>query len=343
MKRSCMTSYGLVAFMCSFSVFAQRAKMTFHAMDDMGNSLTGATVAASTVLLSTVPGIGGTDKQFEEVTGANGLAVFDIPYDFGDIHYAVIDKGTSDSYRMKIGFAECYRDNGGKVRFKKDKGEWQPWNPTIELLLRRILNPIPMCAKKLHMGTSRIPAFGEALGYDLEKGDWLPPYGIGKNADIIFRLDCVYGERLDSGILAFDATMTLTFFNEDDGLLEYPDPQPESEGSVFRLLRLAPEFGYVNQWSLRQYAKNEGMSYLRGDENLNYYFRVRTKKDDDGKIISANYGKIRNAINFGVAAKNPTLQLWYYFNPTSLDRNMEFDPKRNLFTDLGPMERVNEP
>lgn len=30
-------------------------------------------------------------------------------------------------------------------------------------------------------------------------------------------------------------------------------------------------------------------------------------------------------------------------NPTPNDRNVEFDPKRNLFTDLKPVERVTDP
>lgn len=33
----------------------------------------------------------------------------------------------------------------------------------------------------------------------------------------------------------------------------------------------------------------------------------------------------------------------YCLNPTPNDRNVEFDPKHNLFTDLKPLEQVLEP
>lgn len=33
----------------------------------------------------------------------------------------------------------------------------------------------------------------------------------------------------------------------------------------------------------------------------------------------------------------------YYLNPTPNDRNIEFDPKRNLFTNLSSSEEVRDP
>jgi hypothetical protein len=55
--------------------------------------------------------------------------------------------------------------------------------------------------------------------------------------------------------------------------------------------------------------------------------------DATGKIISANYGKIYgDFMNFS-----------YYLNPTPNDRNVEFDPKRNLFTKLKTEEQVMAP
>jgi len=33
----------------------------------------------------------------------------------------------------------------------------------------------------------------------------------------------------------------------------------------------------------------------------------------------------------------------YYLNPTPNDRNVEFDPKRNLMKNLKPLEEVTEP
>ena len=58
-------------------------------------------------------------------------------------------------------------------------------------------------------------------------------------------------------------------------------------------------------------------------------FRVRTVIDDMGTIGSARYGKIYGPIEYG--GQDQHLRFAYYFNPTSNDRNLEFDPNRNLF------------
>lgn len=278
-------------------------------------------------------------------TDTNGLVTIDMNCRTPQVTYAVSTHGKySDGMRrMDIGGIAYYRDGSHNYSFEnEDSGRWHPWNPTIELTIRRILNPIPMYAKRMQMGDSRIPTFSESLGYDLEKGDWLSPHGNGQTADFTFRLDCEYGETLPGDVTSFDAMLTMTFSNMDDGIIEFADSQPELEGSIYRLSRFAPEGGYSNRWSLHQFETKEGSSPIQ-PINLNYFFRVRTKTNETGQIISAHYGKIRNAINFGVGGRNPTLQMTYYLNPTSNDRNMEFDPSRNLFTDLEMREQVQEP
>ena len=67
--------------------------------------------------------------------------------------------------------------------------------------------------------------------------------------------------------------------------------------------------------------------------NHNYYFRVRTVLDGNGNVKSALYGKIYGDF----------MQFNYYLNPTPNDRNVEFDPKKNLMENLGPLESVSEP
>jgi hypothetical protein len=67
---------------------------------------------------------------------------------------------------------------------------------------------------------------------------------------------------------------------------------------------------------------------------------VRTVVDEKGEIKSAYYGKIIGDIQFW---GNRRMRFAYCLNPTPLDRNMEFDPKRNLFGDLPSSERVRTP
>jgi hypothetical protein len=59
-----------------------------------------------------------------------------------------------------------------------------------------------------------------------------------------------------------------------------------------------------------------------------YFLRTRVQLDADGDIISANYAKIYDEIRFDARG---LVSFWYYYNPTPNDRNLEFDPARNLF------------
>ncbi|MEZ5415708.1 MAG: hypothetical protein R3F03_15480, partial [Opitutaceae bacterium] len=54
----------------------------------------------------------------------------------------------------------------------------------------------------------------------------------------------------------------------------------------------------------------------------------RVVLDDDGSVVSANYSKVMGDI---YVSHTGVLRFTYYFNPTPNDRNLEFDPKRNLF------------
>jgi uncharacterized protein YceK len=205
----------------------------------------------------------------------------------------------------------------------------------LNVILKEIRNPIPMYAKRLW--ETKIPAYGVPLGYDLVRGDWLPPYGRGVTSDFIFRLDCQFGglRPIDNGQL-FDATFALSFSNSGDGIQEVT----QWPGSVLRLPRYAPSDGYERKWVEKGY-RNENSS--SGSQAKDYFFRVRTKKDDNGRIVSALYGKIQNSLHAEVVKSGSWLRLTYYLNPTPNDRNMEFDPKQNLMENTSQFEEVYEP
>ena len=89
---------------------------------------------------------------------------------------------------------------------------WLPWDHTYTVVLRKIVNPIPMYAKTAWI---EIPAVGKPCGYDLEKGDWVAPYGKGVDADLTFNLVRRYADRRD-----FDVEVELRFSNPGDGVQE---------------------------------------------------------------------------------------------------------------------------
>jgi hypothetical protein len=217
----------------------------------------------------------------------------------------------------------------------------QPWDVTYTAVLRRVVNPIPLYARRMDM--LQAPSYDQTYGLDLMKADWVSPYGKGEVADFLVRVDCVFGEVPASGARVYDATCKIEFPNEGDGLQEVRCPWPvRAAESLLHLPRLAPEDGYSNKWEAIVYAR-EGRYHRPWREDDNYYFRVRTQKDEGGKIVHALYGKIYGPIEFWISTNGPLLKMTYYLNPTPNDRNLEFDPKRNLFTDLNIHEEVYRP
>ena len=67
--------------------------------------------------------------------------------------------------------------------------------------------------------------------------------------------------------------------------------------------------------------------------DLNYHLRVRTRLDERGNVIDAQYGKIYMDFE---AKSNPNVPCFgdftYYLNPVPNDRNVEFG--ENLFKNL---------
>ncbi|MFA7369058.1 MAG: hypothetical protein WC334_05370 [Kiritimatiellales bacterium] len=194
---------------------------------------------------------------------------------------------------------------------------WQPWNPTLNVVLKKIKNPIPMYAKNLNLG---VPEFKKQLGFDLEKGDWVAPYGKGVASDFVF-----YATLDERGPRDSDYSLLLTFPNEKDGIQTFEGPVL-LEGSQLWSGYMAPESGYLSEWKQFQKRRPETGRTNNVDRNRKYYFRIRTKLDEQGNIISAQYGKIYGDF----------LNFTYYLNPTSNDRNVEFDPEKNL---LDPNDR----
>jgi hypothetical protein len=115
-------------------------------------------------------------------------------------------------------------------------------------------------------------------------------------------------------------------------------------GSQLRSSHEAPETGYGSSLSLPQGNSKERGQYGMADEDKNYFFRVRTVLDERGQVVSCLYGKIYGRIEyFPVSYKTAKVRFTYYLHPTPNDRNVEFDPKRNLFTNLKSDERVTAP
>jgi hypothetical protein len=239
-----------------------------------------------------------------------------------------------------------YRGGSYAHQFKEAKdGKWEPWNPTLKVELRRILNPIPLITRKVGSSVGRkrseeLPAFDRPVGFDLEVSDWTAPFGKGVHADVVLTLK---GRATDGG-KPYNATLEVTFSNPKDGLVLHEGEDPH-RGNQLRVPHLAPENGYQQRLVKRQSRTDPATPYdgakILDDRRTteNYFLRVRTVTNEKGEIVSANYGKIYGGFEWFPTG---SLRFHYYFNPKANDRNLEFDPKRNLLK-TEEAQRVFEP
>ena len=314
----------LISIVCVFIlVIKPPAKITIHVVSDNGISIPNLPINLSTFNYWK-PGEGfGTDidSVFSGITDSKGMVTFTILSERGDMAFGTVSG--------LIG----YYPGGGKYQFKNVYGgvnwrPWRPWNPTVELILKPIKNPIPMYARSVGvMGSNlTLPAKNTPIGFDLVAADFVSPYGQGTVTDFIFNL---------SDKDPTDYALTLSFSHKGDGIQSVLVSQ--NQGSFFRMLSDAPQTGYEETL-----VQKHSQLWVHGllQENQNYFYRVRTVLDGSGNVKSALYGKIRGPIQFW---DNAGLEFTYYLNPTPNDRNMEFDPSKNLLQNLTDDQQVKAP
>lgn len=327
MMRLCIFFVGLL--ICWISIvsvntfaFADQAKVTISVVGEDGLPVEGANAGVS-FERNTVKGTqvvtkrGTTDAEGEFTASEDGN---------GFISCGVHKQSYYDSY---------YHVNFSKQNF----GRWEPWNPVIQILLRKIENPVPMYVRNTLESRLELPVANKNIGFDLVKFDWVIPYGQGKSSDFVFHLKRPSFISRDN----YDATLTITFNNKYDGI--QPHMEKHKDGSQYKLPRYAPETGYQDKLVLQESFGAKGpvtQNFKFRADDLNYIFRVRSS-EKDGKIERAMYGKILGYIDFSaMESKTAKIFMKYYLNP-DYTRNLEFDPKRNLFGNLPDLERVNQP
>jgi hypothetical protein len=221
-------------------------------------------------------------------------------------------------------------------------GHWLPWDATYTTVLRKIGNPIPMYVRKV--GSTVPTPIGTPCGYDLEKADWVAPYGKGDVADFVVTVTSAKSKDNDHDNAA---TATYSFSNDGDGIQEIQLPT-EFQNSFFKWPREAPLDGYQPKLdaSFVWFNPPDGQSHWESsyNEHQAYFFRARTQKEGD-KIISALYGKIVGGLGIGPNKDGTSGQVGftYYLNPNPNDRNMEYDPNQDLFKNLDYMETPRAP
>jgi hypothetical protein len=317
MKKTICLLSAITAFGSAHAQDAQvpEWRITVQVVDEANQPVTNATVKVAWHILP-------PPDQSIALTNVSGLT------DQNGV-YATVQR--SGSIEVMCGAEKPGYYSAGRVhdfaKFRKnDPAKLNPW---VTLVLRKIGNPIPMFAKKAE---TKVQKENEPVGFDLMAGDWVAPFGAGKIADMFFT-----AHRKIVNAQEYDAELKLTFPNKGDGIAVAP-PEPDT-GSDFRTPRFATESGYESE-HVWHYSNAEQPESVSG-----YFLRVRTVLDEKGEVKSALYGKIRGDFRFYAGTKAPRAGMGfdYYLNPSPNDRNLEFDPKRNLFNGLAFDERLREP
>lgn len=310
------------------NLHANEGRVTIHVVGEDGLPI--ANAKAGIQFTVGIPGGGlgnGKVVDVKGLTDTNGICVLTGNGDDASVGAAVLKDGYYGSGGYGIEFTNALL------------GRWLPWNPTIEVVLLKKGVQVPMYARRVD--EIKIPVEGKPVGFDLEIGDWVAPYGKGETADLLFKYESKPEPKVPiREIPPYDVTLTVSFSNDGDGIQSVFVPTRGGHSSL-RLPRQAPADGYESVLIKHESEERGQKAYSDYREDQNYFFRVRTKKDAQGNIVSALYGKIYG--DFNHAAAGGKLAFTYYLNPTPNDTNMEFDPSRNLFKKLPSLEQVSAP
>lgn len=279
-------------FLISLGVFADPlAKVSVRVVDEVGNPITNADVTVSFDIYR-------DRKVFEGQTDTNGL---------------FSAESTTMPHVSLLAEKKGFYMSGRTVMFKMlndDQTRYEPWNETYHLTLRPKKDVKEMTRKLIDRAI--IPNFGTAIGFDLEKGDWVAPYGTGVSKDFIFTAEKENGCA---------SSYILSFSNGKDGIQEC---QLMDTTSIYRWPYEAPLDGYMGVLKKEiRYSFDKKVSQdfaLKKDSDVNYIFRVRTKCDQDGNVVSALYGKIRGELKM---LPRGNLHFQYWLNTDSTSRSLE--------------------
>jgi hypothetical protein len=284
-------------------------RATLKVVDDTGQPVAGAKTWVSFYIAPS-----DEPKSSDLITGltdANGLFIAE---HIDRSVYLGFHAEKTGYYPISIEYNLGFEDNANAAN----------WNPMQTLVLDRVLNPIPMYAKRVNENP---PILNQPVGYDLMVSDWIAPYGKGINTDIIFTKVAYRKSGAD-----YEYKVTVDFKNAGDGIQTYTIPESE-KGSGLQSPHEAPIDGYQSQLIKDRSAHPGEPTKSNYDENVKYFFRVRTVLDENGNVVSAHYGKIYGDF----------MQFTYYLNPTPNSRNIEFDTKHNLLVGLKSTEQVRAP
>jgi hypothetical protein len=207
-----------------------------------------------------------------------------------------------------------------------DRRRYEPWNGEFRITLPHTAHPRPLFVH--HVDWLIVPAPDRPIGFDLEKADWVSPYGRGTHSDFVFRL----GRELEEGEV-YAGAMEVTFSNPKDGI--QPLTPVDENKTTLLLGREAPVDGYRPAFT-----RTVGVQHVDGilkrvddpprteiDAYEGMWFRVRSEIDEaTGELKQARYGKLDGFIDYEVRHREVEAKVafTYYLSPDD-SRSLEWN------------------
>lgn len=186
--------------------------------------------------------------------------------------------------REKIFFCESNADP-----IVKD-GKWQPYGELRTVVLKQIRSPGRCTPFERRLRDVTIPKFNIWMGFDLEKGSWISPWGNGVCADMLLRFsshetDVYHNYRYEMDVSFTNNPFGGAYVAKLDSYSDLKTAYCANTNTCF-------------QREMRFYSESEPGRMRTSsilDDSSYLVYRTRTKVDADGRMTSANYGMIKGA------------------------------------------------
>ena len=173
-------------------------------------------------------------------------------------------------------FSLDYADVNSRIKGK----QWSPWEQTVVLKEKRA--PVPLAC----IGGDFVFPSDTVVGFDLVKGDWVTPFGTGKLSD----LAVFYTAMNPANRFSIAMTNQIRIVASTNGGFI---PKTKDTFSQFLSAYEAPEDGYMQELVYGRKSNEERILERTSLAESDYLiFKTRVETNEQGKVSSAQYGKI---------------------------------------------------
>lgn len=192
--------------------------------------------------------------------------------------------------------------------------KWSDGPVDTTVVLKKIRNPAKLIVNGALYLRAPIPATNTLMGFNLEKFDWCPPYGVGVHDDLQLEYDFW---RSSTNWFQVYSHLTLTMTNGVDGVYFSP---VDAYSELKRCYQANPHAFYQRRLEF-VYDRRTGevVSDIPMPEDHYMVLRTRTKTNEVGEVVSANYALLYERGECGAGV----ISLRVAFNPTPNDTNLE--------------------